>query len=253
MWDLILISAAAGVLGTGMGALLGTTVFQRSEKVLGALLAFAGGTMVGLVCFELVHEAAEASSVWFAALALFTGMTLVWLLNLVLGDCPAHEHHFCDGHCEDEDAHAPKGMLRAGWFMLFAITLHNLPEGLALGATGELTTQLALALMIALHNLPDGMAIGASLRMGGMKKSLCVLLPALTGLATLLGAVAGRLLGELSPLLTAFMLGLAGGTLLFVTFGEILPRSRELAPGSRLYTPLVLLGVLAGLLLTAAH
>lgn len=253
MLNLILISLGAGVLGTGLGAFLGTTVFQKSQKVLGALLAFAGGTMVGLVCFELVHEAVEASSVWIAALALLAGMAVVWVLSLILGDCPAHEHHFCDGHCEEESAHSPKGMLRAGWFMLFAITLHNLPEGLALGVTEDWVTQLALALMIALHNLPDGMAIGAALRMGGMKRAWCVLLPALTGLASLLGSVLGRLLGELSPLLTALMLGLAGGTLLFVTFGEILPKSRELFPSPRLSTPLILLGVLAGLLLTATH
>ena len=120
-----------------------------------------------------------------------------------------------------------------------------------MGAAGYHDAALAftLALMIGLHNIPEGMAISAPLISGGLSKIKTLLLVMITGATTVIGAVAGLLIGGISDLTLALSFAVAGGAMLYVVFGEILPQS-IVTNKDRIPAVFALVGIIVGLLFT---
>ena len=141
--------------------------------------------------------------------------------------------------------------------MACAIALHNVPEGMTIGASYAMedavfgSSSLILAILIGLHNIPEGMAVSVPLISGGMKKYRAVLITAATGIPTILGALLGFWLGEIGPLGLTLSLGFASGAMLYVVFGEILPQS-ILMYHSKAPAFSAIIGMLAGLLIIFA-
>ena len=119
----------------------------------------------------------------------------------------------------------------AGIVMAAAIALHNIPEGMTIGAGFAISddfllgTGMIMAVLIGLHNIPEGMAVSVPMISGGMGRVKAVLLTALCGLPTLFGAWIGYWLGDIGPMGLTLSLGFASGAMLYVVFGEILPES----------------------------
>ena len=138
--------------------------------------------------------------------------------------------------------------------MASAIALHNVPEGMTIGASyasddGVMGgAALILAVLIGLHNIPEGMAVSVPLISGGMAKWKAVLITACSGIPTILGALLGYLLGEIGPLGLTLSLGFASGAMLYVVFGEILPQS-ILMYYSKLPAFSTIVGILVGMLI----
>jgi ZIP family zinc transporter len=158
-----------------------------------------------------------------------------------------HEDHFI----EDHFIHRNARMLRSGLLILVAIGLHNIPEGIAIGTGGSHDFQFGalLAVMIGLHNIPEGIAIAAPLLAGGIKRLKVVLLTALAGATTLLGGLIGILLGSISDTVIAVSLSAAGGAMLYIIFGEMMPQSIVLTK-NRITSVITLFGIVIGLILT---
>jgi ZIP family zinc transporter len=135
--------------------------------------------------------------------------------------------------------------------MLIAIGLHNFPEGMAIGAGGSHDIKLGvmLVVIITLHNIPEGMAIATPLLAGGVNRQRAVILTAMTGAATFLGGVTGAVLGSISDTAVAIALSTAGGAMLYVVFGEIIPQSIILVK-NRSATIVTLAGMIIGLIMT---
>ena len=257
MWEAILFTVTAGVVGTALGGLCGVLFQRAGERTLGYVLSFAGGIMLSLVCFELMPESVENGNLALSGVSALFGMLLILVLNRAVDGKHGHTHvHMhgtrqpCDGSCETDSR---KAMRRAGWILLAALAVHNIPEGFAMGAGiagGEGSAfGLRVSLMIALHNLPDGMAIAVSLTMGGMNKWKAFGMTALSGVPTVLGGVLGYLLGGLSPYAVAVSLAAAGGALLYVTFCEILPQTIRLN-GGEAPALFAVIGVVAGMVIS---
>ena len=142
----------------------------------------------------------------------------------------------------------------AGVVMASAIALHNVPEGMTIGASyasndGVMgSAALVLAVLIGLHNIPEGMAVSVPLISGGMKKWKAVLVTASSGIPTILGALLGYMLGEIGALGLTMSLGFASGAMLYVVFGEILPQA-ILMYHSKLPAFSAIIGILVGLLI----
>ena len=113
------------------------------------------------------------------------------------------------------------------------------------------SSALVLAILIGLHNIPEGMAVSVPLISGGMGKSKAVLLTALSGAPTIIGAVLGFWLGDIGMLGLALSLGFASGAMLYVVFGEILPQA-ILMYHSKLPAFSAIAGILVGLLIIFA-
>jgi len=135
-----------------------------------------------------------------------------------------HEH-FIKGR-EGADAK----QLRRTWLFVIAITLHNLPEGLAIGvgyAANEGLRANSLTLGIAIQDVPEGFVVAASLLAAGYTRGFAVVLGALTGLIEPLGAVIGAIVVSSSTMLLPWGLGFAAGAMLFVISHEIIPESHR--------------------------
>ena len=276
---IIVITALAGVGGTGLGGLIGAVLRRDSSKVVSLLLAFAGGVMMAVVCFDLIpgafypEGATEEMSLWMVVGGVLLGYGLIYLLNFLIDrstNPEVHSHsHPRTADDLDELIHSDHYMVHknrrsprrnyelfiAGLVMACAIALHNMPEGMVIGASfagdaGNLTggAGLIIAVVIGLHNIPEGMAVSVPLISGGTSKWAAVGITALSGAPTILGALIGYSLGLLSPLWLSLSLSFAGGAMLYVVFGELLPEA-FLIWKSKAPAAMTLVGTLVGLIL----
>ncbi len=270
---LILTTTLAGVVGTGLGGLLGALLQKDSNRVVSLLLSFAAGVMLSVVCFDLVTEAIETEvGIFVVIAAILAGVAVVYLLNHLIDRktnpelSHIDEHHPRTADDLDELIHADHlkhhasrsdsklSLFVAGLVMASAIALHNVPEGMTIGASyaiggGEMgRAALTLAVLIGLHNIPEGMAVSVPLISGGMKKTKAVFVTALSGVPTVIGALLGYLLGDIGTLGLAISLGFASGAMLYVVFGEILPQA-YLMYHSKAPAFSTLVGMVVGLLI----
>ena len=270
---MILATAIAGVVGTGLGGLVGALLQKNSNRIVSLLLSFAGGVMLSVVCFDLVVEAIETQAGIFTVIgAIALGVAVTFLLNHWIDNKTSKElPHIDENHPKtaddlDELIHSDHlehhynrkdstlSLFVAGIVMACAIALHNVPEGMTIGASyasndGAMgSAALVLAIIIGLHNIPEGMAVSVPLITGGMKKWKAVLITAASGIPTILGALLGYALGEIGPLGLCMSLGFASGAMLYVVFGEILPQS-ILMYHSKLPAFSAIVGILVGLLI----
>ena len=254
----IIMSILAGVIGMGLGGAITAIFGAKTDRMISIFLSLAAGVMISIVMIELVPEAIEYANIWVAVVGLVLGALMVLFLNNLIDfiskskktESKMHETYAEFFHSEGL-TDSKKSMLRSGMIMLFAIALHNIPEGLAMGAAGYHDAALAitLALMIGLHNIPEGMAISAPLISGGLSKIKTLLLVMITGATTVIGAVVGVLVGGISDLTLALSFAVAGGAMLYVVFGEILPQA-IVTSKDRIPAVFALVGIIVGLLFT---
>lgn len=268
---LIAVTAIAGVGGTGLGGLIGAMLQKDSTRTVSLLLSFAGGVMLSVVSFDLITEAIETGvgiMVVIGAVAL--GVMITYFLNYLIDrntnpevphidenhpktadnlDELIHSDHYKHHFAKQDDSFA---LFVAGMVMACAIALHNVPEGMTIGASyasnhGVIgNSALVLAVLIGLHNIPEGMAVSVPLISGGMGKGKAVLMTAMSGVPTIIGALLGFLLGEIGAIGLALSLGFASGAMLYVVFGEIFPQS-ILMYHSKLPAFSAIVGILVGL------
>ena len=274
-----LVTLISGAGGTGLGGLIGALFKSESNRTISLLLAFAGGVMTAMVCFDPLAEAEEAANqiyehgVLLVILAVALGVAVVYLMNhLIDRKTRAEVSHTADAahpdtHDDiDELVHADHlnmhkrhndsrlSLFVAGIVMACAIALHNIPEGMTIGASFAVSSDLMwgtgmiMAVLIGLHNIPEGMAVAVPLISGGTSRVRATLLTAACGLPTVLGAWLGFWLGDIGPLGLTLSLGFASGAMLYVVFGEIMPES-YLIYRSKLPAFAVMIGLALGMLM----
>ena len=268
---LLLTTFLAGVAGTGLGGLFGAVLQKDSNRTVSLLLSFAGGVMLSVVCCDLVIEAVETQVGIGAVIgSIALGVAVIYILNWLIDRKTNPEiAHIDENHPQTADDldelihsdhlhhHIAKNdnkfsLFIAGIVMASAIALHNVPEGMTIGASYASndavmgSAALVLAILIGLHNIPEGMAVSVPLISGGTAKWKAVLITAATGIPTMLGALLGYMLGEIGALGLCMSLGFASGAMLYVVFGEILPQA-ILMYHSKLPAFSAIIGMLVGL------
>lgn len=278
IWNIVWVTALAGMGGTGLGGLVSCLFRKDSSKTVSLLLSFAAGVMTSVVCFDLLAEALNSDpshvNLWLVVLGVLLGYIVIAMLNSWIDQNTNHEvAHIDENHPRTADSleeltHAnhlqehregrqPRsGLFLAGLVMAAAIALHNVPEGMVIGASfarsaGQAQLNrggLTMAIIIGVHNIPEGMAVAVPLISGGMSKLRSVVTTALTGFPTVLGALLGYSLGTMGPLALALSLSFASGAMLYVVFGELLPES-ILMWRSKLPAATTIVGMLTGLII----
>ena len=211
MLRVLWLSTASGVAGTALGALaVGREAPGQRRQCM--LLALSAGVMVGVVCFHLLPEGLQMLPPLLCLAALLFGAGGIALLQGPLARLLQARG---------------RGDLRTGLLLLGALALHNIPEGLAIGAGDETDAAMgaALAALIALHDLPEGMAIAVGLRRGGVGFWGTLGLCAAAGAPTLVGGLLGAGMGRLGPEALGAALCLAAGAMAYVTAVELLPQA----------------------------
>ena len=230
----ILSTISLPFLGTSLGA---ACVFflkgQMSRTLQRILTGFASGVMVAASIWSLIIPAMDQSEHMgkLAFLPAFIGVWAGFLFLLLLDRLIPHLHLNSD--CpEGKDCGLGKSTM-----MVFAVALHNLPEGMAVGVViaGWLTGNesisaagaLALALGIALQNLPEGAIISMPLKSNGMKKSKAFGYGVLSGIIEPIGAIVTILLANRIVPLLPYLLSFAAGAMLYVVVEELIPEMSE--------------------------
>jgi ZIP family zinc transporter len=221
-------------LGTSLGA---ACVFflkkTLSDAVQRALTGFAAGVMVAASVWSLLIPAIAQSAAlgrWsFLPAALGFWVGILFLLAL--------DHIIPHLHAKSGQAEGPKSRLQRTTMMVLAVTLHNIPEGMAVGVVyaGYLSGQaqitaagaLALSLGIAIQNFPEGAIISLPLRAEGMKKSRAFLDGVLSGVVEPIGAVLTILAARHVIPALPYLLSFAAGAMLYVVVEELIPEMSQ--------------------------
>jgi len=214
----VVLSLIAG-LATGLGGVV-VALFPRLDmRLYDTLLGFAAGVMTAIATIGLIQEALTMGGTPVALVGVALGAAVLFAFDRLL----PHEHAALSFECVNPMAY------RRGLLLFSALTLHNLPEGLAVGTSyvAEPRLGLLLALAIALHNIPEGIAVAGPFRACGMPRRQYLAWAFGSGLsepvAALLGAVFVAFFQGILPLSLAF----AGGAMLYVVSDELIPESHS--------------------------
>ncbi len=230
----VVLNALGGGMVAALATALGTLpvlLSQRlSERTQDTLFGFGAGVMLAACSFSLIipgiHAArAGGAGAWAAGAALGAAILLGALALLWMERLLPHEH-FIKG----VEGGQTSRTLQRTWLFVFAIALHNLPEGLAIGvayAGGDALRASALATGIAIQDVPEGLVVAMALLAAGYKRSLAVGLGMASGLVEPVGAVLGAAVVSTSASLLPWGLGFAAGAMLFVISHEIIPESHR--------------------------
>ena len=219
-------------MGTALGAACVFFLHKPMNRELNrGLTGFAAGVMVAASIWSLIIPAMEQSA-HYGVWAFFPALAGVWagiLFLLLLDQWIPHLHQFSQ-HPEG----SPSGLGRSAMTVL-AVTLHNLPEGMAVGVViagwleGSVTAaaMLVLAMGIALQNLPEGAIVSMPLASNGMRKPKACGWGILSGIVEPIGSVLTLLLAELVVPLLPYLLSFSAGAMLFVVVEELIPEMSE--------------------------
>ncbi len=236
----VLAALGAGLFTYALTALGAGAVFlsrQPSKLMLDVALGFAGGVMIAASFWSLLSPAlamSEHLGRWAVAPAAAGFLAGGLFLRLVDNFLP----HF---HPATNTTEGLSTTWRRSFLLVLAITLHNIPEGLAVGvgfgAVGagfpeaSLGGAVSLALGIGLQNLPEGLAVSLPLRREGFSRFRAFLYGQLSGLVEPLAAVMGALVVELARPLLPFALAFAAGAMIFVVVEDVIPESQSSGHG----------------------
>lgn len=224
-----LLGGLAGFLTTSLGALPALVLRSIPQRLEDVLLGFAAGMMLAASAFSLLLPGLGAGEeitghAGLGAGVVVLGMALGVLLMLGLDEFTPHEHE-SGGPCGAGHERCPRI-----WLFVFAIALHNLPEGMAIGvsfAQADISVGFPLTIAIALQDIPEGLAVALAMRGAGFAPGLSVMVAGLSGLLEPVGALLG--VGLSSGLALAYPagLGLAAGAMLFVVSHEVIPSTHR--------------------------
>lgn len=226
-WGFVASFLAGGMTAIGaLPVLVGRTISQRMNDT---LLAFAAGVMLsasffsliipGLAQCELIYES-KVMSAGIAAASIMIGVGFIAFLNETI----PHQH-FAQG------LQGPPGLeMPRIWLFVLAITIHNIPEGLAVGVGyggGDIAAGTTLAVGIGLQNAPEGLAVGVALLASGYSRGYAFLVSSLTGVVEPAAGLVGAYAVSLSQLVLPWALSFAAGAMLYVISHEIIPETHK--------------------------
>ncbi|MDX9863304.1 MAG: ZIP family metal transporter [Anaerolineaceae bacterium] len=220
---------------TAAGSAMVFTTKEVSRKLLNGMLGFAAGVMIAASYWSLLAPAIEMSAAldvpdWFpATIGFLAGGVFLWVVDKLL----PHLHL----GLPTSQAEGIKTSWQRSVLLVLAITLHNIPEGLAVGVAfgaaaagmpeATIAGAVALALGIGIQNFPEGLAVSAPLRREGMSLSKAFMMGQLSGvvepIAGVIGAAAVLLMRPLLPYALAF----AAGAMIYVVAEELIPESNR--------------------------
>lgn len=243
------LAAILSGLATSLGALPFLFVRDLARRTHDGILGLGAGLMLAAATLGLLAEAVrgvrEAGGLDLTRLVLVVagfgvGVAIAAAMDRFiphhhagghhqhLGHEPGHDVHDRAAHASDEDA---RRAARRAYAVVGALSLHRVPEGLAIGAgfavPGASHIGVILAIAVGVQNACEGIVMSAPLRASGVSPRRGFVIVALTGLTTPVAAAVGQALAGVAATTMPFVLALAGGTLIYVTSNEIIPESHS--------------------------
>lgn len=210
---------------TGLGALPIFLKRSFSRRTLDIMLGFAAGVMLAASSFSLLVPALEDLTGW-------TDVLTVVALGFGLGGIFVHmaDKYIPHAHFEKGEE-GPSSTMARVWLLVLAITIHNFPEGLAVGVAfgvADPVTGISVAVAIGLQNVPEGLAVAAPLVREGYPRGKAALLALATGLVEPIGGLLGVSIVSITVFLLPYGLAFAAGAMVFVVGDEMIPESHSI-------------------------
>jgi ZIP family zinc transporter len=220
---------------TLLGATLVFFVVKVNEKLLDAMLGFASGVMIAASFWSLLEPSIDLAKggslpIWIPpSTGFLIGAIFLRIVDMIL----PHLH----SGLKEENAEGIKTKLKKTTLLVLAVTLHNIPEGLAVGvAFGALIHQsdavslmaaISLAIGIGIQNIPEGLAVALPLRGEGMSRFKSFFIGQLSGLVEPFGALVGAAAVTMIKPIMPYALSFAAGAMIFVVVEELIPESQQ--------------------------
>lgn len=240
-FQITLYGLLTGVVGTGLGAILAFLTNKKGVRFMSSILEYAAGMMLAVVLIDLFPQAFERASLFEVMFGMIIG-----IIFMLLTECIT-DH-------SSKKSHLPKQkeeLFSLGLTMAIGISLHNLPEGLAVGSGFDAakTLGISLAITILIHDIPEGIAMAIPLKSSGLSPFKVIMIASASGIPTGVGAFLGSFIGNFSQSFISFCLSLASGAMLYVALADIIPQSKKLYKG-RLSSLFNILGVITGIIIS---
>lgn len=225
---IVLIGSVVSLIGTMTGASLGVIVKRPSNKLLGAIIGFAGGLMLSVVVFDLIPEALTKWSFIGTITFCILGIMTISIIDnkIVINNMDKH--------------------MKVAFMTALGLMIHNFPEGIIMGcgfAAGG-TLGIKMSIIIAIHDIPEGIAVSAPLIASKVKVPKILLYTFITAFPTAIGTWLGAYIANISVSVLGACLSFASGIMLYVVCGEMIPESSKLWEGIT-----STIGVLGGIML----
>jgi len=242
MLTAIFLSVLAG-LATGIGGLIVVSLKKVSKKSLSFGLGLSSGIMVIIGVRDLFGKSIELSNYYLAVASFMGGALFILAIDYLV---PHEFVHREQGISRGGSGKKRSGLMAAGIIMALGITIHNIPEGMIVGAgyAAMPAFGIVLAIAIALHNIPEGVAVAVPLCASGCSKRKTFMISLVSGLAEPLGAVIAVAFVSFMPGVLPAMLGFAGGVMTYLTMDELIPTAQKYGSPHAIG-----LGIMAGLVL----
>lgn len=223
----VIIYALYGGLFCFLFTILGSAIvffFKRiNQNIMDGLLSFSAGIMISAAFFSLLNPAIEL------AIKQHQNLCFSILMGFLFGGVFIFFCNQCFSSLPKKDFSWKRCLL-----LITSITLHNIPEGLAVGVAfgtmlygGSLISALTLTLGISIQNFPEGSAVSLPIRREGLSRTKSFLLGMVSGFVEPISAVLGALLVLKVQIILPFILSFAAGAMIFVTVLELIPESQQ--------------------------
>lgn len=237
-------------LATAVGGLIAYFTRTTNKKVLSIGLGLSAGVLIFVSFVEILPKSQEmlvgtSNPELIAIVAFFVGILVIAIIDkLVPAAENPHEIHLV------EEMQKRKILLRLGILSGVAITIHNIPEGLAtfMATIADPQMGIAIAIAIAIHNIPEGISISIPLYYATQSRKKALLYSSLSGLAEPLGALIGWifLIQFFSDALLGVLFGVIAGIMVFISLDELLPAAQKYGENH-----LAIYGLIAGMMIMA--
>jgi ZIP family zinc transporter len=215
------VAATGTYLLTAIGTLPVFVMRSAPRRLMDGMMGFAAGVMVAASCWSLLIPAMEHGGVLRGVIGLLAGAALLYIADQAL----PHQHAEFP---EEGAVEGPAVAWRQPALLMLAMTLHNVPEGMAVGVSfggGDLGAAIALTLGIGLQNVPEGLAIALPLKRAGLPAGRAFFWGQLSAVVEPPAAAAGAALVLLSGAVLPYAMAAAAGAMLYVVVEELIPET----------------------------
>ncbi|MEG0132679.1 MAG: ZIP family metal transporter [Clostridium sp.] len=230
-------SAIVSIIGTMVGALIGVSLKNPTNKLLGMLLSVATGIIISIIFLELIPESIDKIGFIRSLIVIIIGIVVVYFIDSMIGVTGNKQ-----GENKSNTKHTKVAIL-----MALGLMMHNFPEGIIMGFGFVKGSGLGIkmSILISIHDIPEGIAMTAPLIAAGKNPLKILWYSFLVAFPTIIGAWIGILLNNISNVFLGYSIAFASGIMIYVAFGQMLPESNELRSG---YTNAmwIILGIIFG-------
>lgn len=232
---ILLVMSLIGGISSGIGGIIASIIKIKNNNTLGMLYQITGGIMTSIVCFDMLPECFEMSSILFVLFFTFFGIIIIYNIDKLIEKKNVLKNEYSNTTI----------------IIMLLMTFHNFIEGLAIGASFSYSISIGVTLLISivLHDIPEGMVVGITNKIDRKNFSKILINTVFSGVVTGIGAMFGYMIGGIDIKYICLCISFAAGAMLYIVSCELLPNAYNVTKNQKVYL-MYILGILIGGVIT---